>query len=69
MLSQGIRIHSLSQGNLNKIPIETLYKDTNGKKKQCFIKTRKPESIYCFSTQDTNGKQQGNVYCISVIPM
>ena len=34
--------------------------------KQCFIKTRKPESIQCFSTQDTNGKnsvssRQGNL--------
>ena len=29
--------------------------------KQCFIKTRKPQAIQRFSTQDTNGK-----YCVSL---
>ena len=29
--------------------------------KQCFIKTKKPQAIQRFSTQDTNGK-----YCVSL---
>ena len=53
--------------------IETSYKNM-----QCFIKTKKLESIQCFSTQDTNGQnsvslKQGNLkqFNVSVlrIPM
>ena len=55
---------SLRQENLNQFNV-SVYSGYHWTK-QCFIKTKKPKSIQCFSTQDINGQnsvslRQGNL--------